>query len=176
MEDNEGKHIDADAATGKDEATGKDAAPKKDAVDAPLENELCAAKSFVRNASSKRAHLSFSFPHALFCAASGFLYALCSQRNMKIHLSAAVLVCIAAFLCNLDASSWIAILLCIGCVFAAECVNTALESIVDLVSPDYHELARRAKDCSAAAVLVFACMSVVVGLVVFVPLLLVFVR
>ena len=54
-------------------------------------------------------------------------------------------------------------------MFAAECVNTAIESVVDLVSPDYHELARRAKDCAAGAVLIFALVSVVVAVVVYGP-------
>ena len=60
-------------------------------------------------------------------------------------------------------------ILCIAAVFAAECVNTAIESVVDLVSPEYHELARRAKDCGAGAVLVFAVVALVVAAVVFGP-------
>ena len=58
-------------------------------------------------------------------------------------------------------------LLGIGVVGATECLNTAIESIVDLVSPEYSELARRAKDCAAAGVLVVSGMSLVVALHVY---------
>ena len=61
----------------------------------------------------------------------------------------------------------LALVLCIALVMAAECVNTAVEAAVDLVSPGYHELAKRAKDCAAAAVLLCAAGSVVVGALVF---------
>ena len=75
---------------------------------------------------------------------------------MKIHLGIAVLAVALGFALRIDGASWAAVILCIAAVFAAECVNTAIESVVDLVSPEYHELARRAKDCGAGAVLVFA--------------------
>ncbi len=63
----------------------------------------------------------------------------------------------------------VAIVICIVLVLAAECLNTAVESVVDLVSPDYAELAKHAKDCAAGAVLVCALGAVAVAAAVFVP-------
>lgn len=129
----------------------------------------CKKTEFVRNGASKFAREKFSLSQAFSCAWSGFVYILRSQRNMKIHLTAAALAIMLGFILKIDAASWTAIFLCIGCVLTAECFNTALESLVDLVSPQYHKLARYTKDCAAAGVLVFAVISVVVALIIFVP-------
>ena len=128
---------------------------------------------FVRNRASKESSARFSLARAFSCAGSGFVFALRTQRNMKIHVVIAIVAVVLGLALEIDAASWAAIIVCIAAVFAAECFNTALESVVDLVSPTYHELARRAKDCAAAGVLVFAFAAVVVALVVFVPRLLV---
>ena len=64
---------------------------------------------------------------------------------------------------------WLAIVLCIIVVSVAEVVNTAIESAVDLASPEWHELARAAKDAAAGAVLLASAGSVIVGLIVFSP-------
>lgn len=112
---------------------------------------------------------NFSLARSFACAGNGFLYALCTQRSMKIHIVAAVAAILLGFVLQIGRLEWIAILLCVAAVFSAECFNTALESLVNLVSPEYHELARHAKDCAAAAVLVFACVSVVVAFVVYLP-------
>lgn len=97
------------------------------------------------------------------------MHALRTQRNMKIHVALAVVAVLLGFSFAIDAASWAAIVLCIAVVFAAECFNTAIEAVVDLVSPNYHELARHAKDCAAGAVLICALAAVVVALVVFAP-------
>ena len=60
-------------------------------------------------------------------------------------------------------------MVCVGVQLAMETVNTAIEAIVDLASPEIHPLAKRAKDCAAGAALITACASVIVGLIVFVP-------
>lgn len=111
----------------------------------------------------------FSLASAFKCAWDGILYTVRTQRNMKIHLILAIVAIVLGFGFRIDKPSWLAVILCIGAVISAECVNTALESVVDLVSPEYHELARRAKDCGAGAVLVFALVSLVVAAVVFGP-------
>ena len=126
-------------------------------------------EGFVRNRASKESHARFSLGRAFSCAGDGLVFAVRTQRNMKIHLAVAAVAVILGVLLRIDVASWIAIVLCIAAVFAAECFNTALESVVDLVSPGYHELARRAKDCAAAAVLVFALAAVAVAALVFVP-------
>ncbi len=129
-------------------------------------------KPFVRNERSKREHQGFSLAQAFLCAAKGVGCALASQRNFRIHLAVAVLVVVAGLVLQVGATSMAVLAVCIALVMAAECMNTAVEAVVDLVSPGYHELARRAKDCAAGAVLLCAAGSVAAGLLVFVPALL----
>ncbi|MGI6045411.1 MAG: diacylglycerol kinase family protein [Eggerthellaceae bacterium] len=126
-------------------------------------------ENFVRNDADKKRHSPFSLLKSFSCAQEGLSYNFFSQRNMRIHLLIALIVIICGFVFNLDLGSWAAVLICIGLVIGGECMNTAIESLVDLVSPEYQLLAKRAKDSAAAAILVFAVMSVVVGLIVFLP-------
>ena len=104
-------------------------------------------------------------------AASGVVQAG-SERNFKVDVVAAVVVFAACALLQVPAWGWAAVAMCVGVQLAMETVNTAIEAIVDLASPDIHPLAKRAKDCAAGAALITACASVVVGLIVFVPALL----
>ena len=92
-----------------------------------------------------------------------------SQANARVHLVASALVVGAGVYYSLSAWEWVAITGCITAVIALEAVNTALEYLTDLVSPDYHPLAGKAKDAAAAAVLVAAAGSAIVGLIIFVP-------
>ena len=131
--------------------------------------ETCGAEGFVRNESAKERGSRFSIVCAFKCAWDGICYCVRTQRNMKIHLAIAVVAVVLGFVLQIDEASWAAVIMCIAAVFAAECLNTAVESVVDLVSPEYHELARLAKDCAAGAVLVFAIVAVVVAFVVFGP-------
>ena len=115
-------------------------------------------------------------PEGKITLAQAFRFAICgmgrcvsSQRNMCIHIGAAVLVVIAGLVCGISPAEWCAVVLCIGTVCALECVNTAVEATVDLVTEEFHPLAKVAKDCAAGAVLIAALASVVVGLLVFVP-------
>lgn len=125
--------------------------------------------AFVRNSADKASHSRFPLAHAFACAWDGIAYAARTQRNMKIHFAIAVVAVVLGFVLAIDSASWAVIVLCIACVVAAECFNTALESVVDLVSPQYHDLARHAKDCAAGAVLIFALAAVVVACVIFLP-------
>ncbi|HIY83917.1 diacylglycerol kinase family protein [Rubneribacter sp.] len=124
---------------------------------------------FVRNQASKDRSARFTLAHAFSCAWSGVVVSVRTQRNMKIHLAAAAVAVAAGLVLGIDAVSWAVVTLCIAAVVSAECLNTALESVVDLVSPEYHELAGRAKDAAAGAVLVLAAASVAVAAFVFVP-------
>ena len=101
-------------------------------------------------------------------AASGVVQAG-SERNFKVDVVAAVVVFVACALLQVPAWGWAVVAMCVGVQLAMETVNTAIEAIVDLASPDIHPLAKRAKDCAAGAALITACASVVVGLIVFVP-------
>lgn len=102
-------------------------------------------------------------------AFQGLADLLKSQPNARIHLAAAVAVTLAGFFFQIARTEWLAVVTCIALVFAAEAINTALEYLTDLVSPDYHPLAGKAKDAAAAAVLIIAAGAVVTGLIIFLP-------
>ncbi len=104
-----------------------------------------------------------SLLHSFRCAFAGFLDVIRSERNAKIHVVAAIGAITGGVCLNLSRSELAILTLTIGAVFAAESTNTAIEHPVNLVSPDHHELARRAKDAAAASVLVMAIAAVVVG-------------
>jgi len=107
--------------------------------------------------------------HAFRCAFSGWWYVLRTQRNAWIHAVVSILVIGLGFWLGLTAHDWAVIIIAIAMVWTAEFVNTALEAVVDLASPQQHKLARVGKDVGAAAVLIAAISSVVVGLLVFGP-------
>lgn len=85
------------------------------------------------------------------------------QRNVRIHAVLAVLVVIAGIVLGLSPLSWAIVGLAIALVLVAELLNTALEALVDLVSPDEHPLAKHAKDVAAAAVLVASAGALAAG-------------
>lgn len=91
------------------------------------------------------------------------------EQNLSFHLIATVLVIIAGFLFHITRTEWLVILLCIGMVISAELFNTAIERLVDLVSPQRHPIAGQVKDIAAGAVLVCACIAVIIGLIIFIP-------
>lgn len=88
---------------------------------------------------------------------------------MQIHCLAALEVIAAGMMFSLAVWEWVAILLCIGGVISAECMNTAIERLADRVSLEKNPLIKQAKDCGSAAVLVLAITSAAVGLIIFVP-------
>lgn len=102
-------------------------------------------------------------------AFNGVVEVVRSQANMKIHLVGGVVAIFLGFVFQVKTCEWLAIIICCGLVFAAEAMNTALENVVDLVSPNYHELAGKAKDAAAASVLWVAATALVVGLLIFLP-------
>jgi diacylglycerol kinase (ATP) len=95
-----------------------------------------------------------------------------TQSNFWVHLLAAALVALLSALLGVSGVELAALVLAIGLVLVVEALNTALEAIVDLVSPEFHPLARTAKDVGAAAVLLAAGAATIVGLVVLLPRLL----
>ncbi|HOZ37476.1 MAG TPA: diacylglycerol kinase family protein [Anaerolineaceae bacterium] len=97
-------------------------------------------------------------------AFSGFFYVLKTQKNAWLHLAATIVVVAVSLWLNIGRLEWLAILLVIGLVWMAEFMNTALEVIVDLASPEKHPLAKVAKDVGAASVLIAAILSVIIGM------------
>lgn len=100
---------------------------------------------------------------------SGIRSVFKSEANIKIHISIAVLVVLFGVLFNISSTEWIAVVLCIGLVLTSEMFNTALETLVDKVSPGKDPLAGKTKDIAAGAVLISTIISVIVGLIIFVP-------
>ena len=92
-----------------------------------------------------------------------------SQPNARIHAAVLSLVILAGFYFQIERSEWLMIVLISALVLSAEAMNTAVEFVVDLVSPHYHPLAGKAKDVAAAAVLLAAFGAVVIGLIIFLP-------
>jgi diacylglycerol kinase len=92
-----------------------------------------------------------------------------TQPNARIHLSVAGAVVVVGMWVGLPARDWAVIAVTVGLVLAAEAFNTALEALVDLISPEQHPLARTAKDVSAAAVTLAAAAAAVVGLLLLGP-------
>lgn len=111
----------------------------------------------------------FSVKGSFHYAFEGIAYAFKTQRNFKIHACVGVLAVALGALLRIDAPSWVAVVICIVCMFSAELLNTSIESVVDMVSPEYHELAKRAKDTAAGAVCLMAFGSVIVGCIIFIP-------
>jgi len=90
-----------------------------------------------------------------------------TQRNAQIHLTISIIVIVAAYFFNISKTEWLICILLIGLVLAAEAINTALEYLTDLVSPDYHELAGKSKDVAAAGVLLLAIVAAIIGVSIF---------
>lgn len=114
-------------------------------------------------------HDDLPLAKAFRCARSGISFAFKTQRNFKIHLTFAALAIILGLILQIPQPSWLAIVVCIFLVIGMEMANTAIESIVDLASPGWNELAKRAKDCAAGAVYICAIGSIAVAAIVYVP-------
>jgi diacylglycerol kinase (ATP) len=102
-------------------------------------------------------------------AFKGLWHAAKTQLNFRVHLLCAIIVVLLGFALRISAAEWLWVSLCIGMVLLTELINTAIELLVDIVSPDYNEKAGRVKDMCAAAVLVTTITALVIGLVIFVP-------
>lgn len=108
-----------------------------------------------------------SFGHAFDGIRSGL-----EERNMKIHCTMAALVVFFGLILHISVTEWCICLVLFGLIMGLELVNTSLEALCDLVTKEYHPLAKRAKDTAAGAVLIAAIMAAAAGLIIFIPRLL----
>ena len=106
-----------------------------------------------------------SFGHA----GRGVWSALTSEVHLRFHAAATVVVLGLGFYCGISRLEWALVALAIAGVWTAELLNTAIEALTDLASPDFHPLAGKAKDVAAGAVLLAALGALVVGVLVFGP-------
>ena len=113
----------------------------------------------------KNKSMGKSFSHAF----DGLVCALKAERNMKVHAVMTVLVVVCAFVFRLTVTEKVIVFAMCGLVIMAELLNTALEAVVDICSPEFSALAKTAKDSAAAAVLVMSITAAVIGTVIFLP-------
>ena len=110
----------------------------------------------------------FSLVSAFRCALQGILDTS-HERNFHIELCFMVLCIVLGFAFGISTTEWLAVVVCFGLVLGGECINSSIEAVVDLASPEFHELARKAKDAAAGGVLLFSVASFVIGVIIFVP-------
>jgi diacylglycerol kinase len=99
----------------------------------------------------------------------GLYHILKYEHNSRIHLLAAIMALALGAVFHISLTEWLIIILCIGLVFLAEITNTAIEMLVDMISPQKNEKAGRIKDIAAGGVLVASMVSLVAGIIVFLP-------
>lgn len=119
-------------------------------------------KKFIVN---KNKNVFSSFTNAF----NGIKNAYATEYHMVIHCYFAVAVIICGVLFQISYMEWLVCLILIGAVISLELINTAIESIVNMITTDYNFYAKLAKDTSAGAVLVMSIISAVIGLIIFVP-------
>lgn len=102
-------------------------------------------------------------------AFEGLCEVIATERNMRIHLAIATVTVLFAWWLQIPTDHWLILLLVIAGVFVLEILNSAIERTVDLVTEDFHPLAKKAKDASAAAVFVYCLFAVIIGLILFLP-------
>jgi diacylglycerol kinase (ATP) len=106
-------------------------------------------------------------PESMHYAMQGVIYAIRTQRNVRLHFTFTVLVVILAWLLQVSNMEWAILSLTIGLVILAEMANTAIETVVDLITDEYHQLAAVAKNVAAGTVLAAAAAAVAVGYFIF---------
>ncbi len=114
----------------------------------------------------RRAHSRIA---AFRYAFAGWLYVLRTQRNAWLHAIATITSVAMGIWLKLDRLDWALLILAIGMVWLSEFINSALEAIVDLASPELHPLAKVGKDVGAAAVLIAAATAAAIGLLILGP-------
>ena len=99
----------------------------------------------------------------------GIFYALTNEQSMISHFIIATLTVVLGFVVKLSKMEWFFVIILIALVLATEFVNTAIEAVVDMVMPDIHPLAKIAKDTASAAVLTVSIAALIIGLIIYIP-------
>ena len=131
--------------------------------DIPLKQGDKISRDNIKKRGITRFVRSFSF------SISGLKYAYKYEQSMFVHVIATICVITANVIFKVQPIEWLITVLAIGMVLAAELINTAIEAIVDMVTLEFHPLAKIAKDCGSAATFVLAMMAAVIGIVVYLP-------
>ncbi|MBK9142353.1 MAG: diacylglycerol kinase family protein [Candidatus Melainabacteria bacterium] len=132
--------------------------------------DVVSRKSFIPFAWQRKTGRTASLFESFYHAFHGVYVGLKSQRNLKIHFLACVVVVILGTALKIEPYSWLALIVVMGLVISMEYINTALEHLVDISADgQYRYAARCAKDTAAAAVLVASLTAVATGAVIFLP-------
>jgi undecaprenol kinase len=132
--------------------------------------DVVAKKSLIPLRWQRKTAKAGSVVESFYHAFHGVRVALTEQRNLRIHVIAAVLVTIMGLTLGIDIISWIALTIIMSLVIACELINTSLEHLVDISADGkYRYAARCAKDTAAAAVLTVSIAAIIVGLLIFGP-------
>ena len=110
------------------------------------------------------------------CAIQGIIQAMKTERNVKIHITKMILVIISGIVFKIAKQEWITCIILFGLVISLELVNSAIETTVDIAMPEINEKAKNAKDIAAGAVLVSAISSAIIGLTIFIPKIIEFIK
>lgn len=102
-------------------------------------------------------------------AGTGIISAFKKEKNMKIHYLAMAIVVILGFVFKIEPIEWVICIALFGGVIGAEMFNTAIETVVDMVSPHKNEKAKIAKDVAAGGVLIWAISAAIIGGIIFIP-------
>ena len=121
---------------------------------------------------TKTKKLINSFKYAF----AGIVTSFKTEQNMKIHILVMILVIIAGIVLKVSSLDWIILVIMFSLVIWAELFNTVLEIVVDMITMEKNEKAKIAKDIAAGAVLVLAIGSIIVGLIIFIPKILDFIK
>lgn len=109
-------------------------------------------------------------------AFDGLKYAYKNEQSMTVHIIITILVIMLGVIFKINSLEWIAVVFCIGIMMCLELVNTSIEAVVDLVTEKYNEKAKVAKDVAAAVSVMFSFTSIIIGLIVFIPKVIEFIR
>ena len=116
-----------------------------------------------------------TFFKALKNALRGIKLVILSERNIKIQLVITAMIIIMGFLFKINLAEWLILTITIFLVLITECLNTAVEKTVDMITTKYSKSAKNVKDISAGAVLFSAIASIVVGIIIFLPKILIYI-
>jgi diacylglycerol kinase len=108
---------------------------------------------------------TISFKHA----AEGILYSFTSQPNYRVHTILSIIAIFMGIFLHIDRHDWVILILIIVLGLAIEMINTAVESVVDLVTSQWHISAKHAKDVAAGAMLLYAVGAIIVACFIFLP-------
>lgn len=120
-------------------------------------------------------HEKKTVKNTLCNAVEGIEYCFNSEINFKFHIIATVAVLLGSYILEISLTEFIICLILIGLVIAFELINTVVEIVIDMVQPREDPLAKIAKDASSGAVLVISIISAIVGLIIFLPKVLLFI-